>query len=65
MKSDKSYIAKNLSKIKNEIERVNQNIKLVAVSKTFSDMDVIEAYNTNQKIFGENWVQEGVRKYYL
>ncbi|SVB76546.1 uncharacterized protein METZ01_LOCUS229400 [marine metagenome] len=35
---------------------------MVAVSKTKSHTDILEAYNTGQRIFGENKVQELVEK---
>jgi len=38
-------------------------IKLVAVSKTRSDEEIMEAYNAGQRSFGENKVQELVRKW--
>lgn len=53
-------IQENLSKIKNEIPK---NVKLVAVSKTKADADIMEAYNAGHKVFGENKVQELVDKY--
>ena len=48
-------IADNLKKIKNELP---QNLSLVAVSKTKSIPEMMEAYNAGQRIFGENKVQE-------
>jgi pyridoxal phosphate enzyme (YggS family) len=42
---------------------INDNIKLVAVSKTKSEAQILEAYEINQRIFGENKVQELVQKY--
>ena len=53
-------ITENLSKIKSELP---SNVKLIAVSKTKPETDIIEAYNTGHKIFGENKVQELVDKY--
>lgn len=53
-------IQENLFKIKNELP---ENVKLVAVSKTKPDADILEAYNAGYKIFGENKVQELVDKY--
>jgi pyridoxal phosphate enzyme (YggS family) len=38
-------------------------IKLVAVSKTKSNADIMEAYLAGQRMFGENKVQELVRKW--
>ena len=54
-------IAANISAIKGETERAN--VKLIAVSKTKSAEDVMEAYAAGQRIFGENLVQELVDKY--
>jgi len=38
-------------------------VKLIAVSKTKSNEEIMEAYRTGQRIFGENKVQELVRKW--
>jgi hypothetical protein len=54
-------IAANLSKLKKELE--TYDVKLVAVSKTKSNEEIMEAYNAGQKVFGENQVQELVDKY--
>lgn len=53
-------IASNIAEIKSGIPEV---IKLVAVSKTKPNEDILEAYRFGIKIFGENKVQELVRKY--
>jgi hypothetical protein len=53
-------ILENLSKIKNKLP---ENVKLIAVSKTRPEADILEAYNAGHKIFGENKVQELVDKY--
>ncbi len=53
-------IAANIEKIKQELD---QNIKLIAVSKTKPVETLMEAYHSGQKIFGENKVQELVGKY--
>ena len=52
-------IKENLHLIK---QKLPKNVCLVAVSKTQSNDDIIKAYNTGQKIFGENKVQELIRK---
>ena len=54
-------ITANISVIKGETERAN--VRLIAVSKTKSSEDIMEAYATGQRIFGENLVQELVDKY--
>lgn len=55
-----SMVVENLRKIKSSIP---ENIKLVAVSKTKPESDILEAYNSGHNIFGENKVQELTRKY--
>lgn len=52
-------IAGNISLIKSQLP---SSVKLVAVSKTKPVSDVMEAYNTGQKCFGENRVQEMLNK---
>lgn len=52
---------KKYYKILKECEE--HNISLVAVSKTKSKEDILALYNENQRIFGENKVQELVGKY--
>jgi len=54
-------ITDNLKKLKTEIESVK--VKLVAVSKTKPIVDLQEAYDLGQRIFGENQVQELADKY--
>jgi len=53
-------IASNIQKIKSEIL---ETATLVAVSKTKPNKAILEAYNTGQRIFGENKVQELAQKY--
>ncbi len=52
-------ITNNLKSIKKNIPT---NVKLVAVSKTKSNADILEAYNAGQRVFGENKVQELKKK---
>ncbi len=40
-----------------------EKVKLVAVSKTKPNHQILELYNVGQKVFGENKVQELVSKY--
>lgn len=54
-------IAANLTKLKKELD--SYNAKLIAVSKTKSNEEIMEAYNAGQRVFGENQVQELVDKY--
>ena len=42
---------------------IGKSVKLVAVSKTKSNEEIMEAYEAGQKIFGENKVQELISKY--
>ncbi|MGV3509986.1 MAG: YggS family pyridoxal phosphate-dependent enzyme [Sphingobacteriaceae bacterium] len=54
-------IAANLTKLKKELD--SYDAKLIAVSKTKSNEEIMEAYNAGQRVFGENQVQELVDKY--
>ncbi|MFC4219998.1 YggS family pyridoxal phosphate-dependent enzyme [Flagellimonas marina] len=53
-------IKDNLTSIKNELPK---GVTLVAVSKTKPNEDILEAYNTGHRVFGENKVQEMVAKW--
>jgi hypothetical protein len=53
-------IENNLNRI---ISSLPVGVKLVAVSKTKSNEEILEAYQTGQRMFGENKVQELVRKW--
>lgn len=53
-------VAENIQKIK---ENLPETVTLVAVSKTQPNKAIIEAYQTGQRVFGENKVQELVAKY--
>ena len=50
-------------KIKEIHDSIDKDITLVAVSKTKSNKEILEAYNAGQKVFGENKVQEMTKKY--
>ncbi len=52
-------VIENLHLIK---QTIPQSVCLIAVSKTQSNNDILKAYNTGQKNFGENKVQELVQK---
>lgn len=54
-----SSIAHNIQVIKSQLP---SSVRLVAVSKTKPAEAVLEAYNSGQRIFGENRVQEIVSK---
>ena len=53
-------IKENIQKINSEIK--NSNATLIAVSKFKSNEDILEAYNTGIRDFGENHVQELIKK---
>jgi pyridoxal phosphate enzyme (YggS family) len=53
-------IAQNLKQIR---ETLPPHVELVAVSKTKTDAEILEAYKAGQRVFGENKVQEMVRKW--
>jgi pyridoxal phosphate enzyme (YggS family) len=53
-------IQENLLKIKSSLP---ENVTLVAVSKTKPVVDLMEAYNAGQRIFGENKIQEMTEKW--
>ena len=54
-----SEIAKNIISLRQSLP---DSVKLVAVSKTRSVTDIMEAYNAGQRCFGENRVQEILNK---
>ena len=45
------------------IADIPENVKLVAISKTKSAEDIMMAYETGQRLFGENKIQEMSAKY--
>ena len=53
-------IKTNLNAIK---ESLPDHVTLVAVSKTKSQDDIMEAYNSGQRVFGENKIQEMAQKW--
>jgi len=53
-------IAENLKRIKNSLP---SGVHLVAVSKTKSESEIMEAYEAGHRIFGENKIQEMVAKW--
>lgn len=52
-------IAENISRFRAELP---ENVRLVAVSKTKSNEEIMEAYQAGQRIFGENKIQDMVAK---
>ena len=53
-------VSNNILKI---ISDIPENVKLVAISKTKSSEDIMIAYETGQRVFGENKIQEMSAKY--
>ena len=57
-------MAVNIERYKEIVaELLKQNITLVAVSKTKPNQDISDLYNSGQRDFGENYVQELVDKH--
>jgi hypothetical protein len=54
-----SFITENISILKHQLP---SSVKLIAVSKTKTVNDIIEAHNAGQRYFGENRVQELLNK---
>jgi len=54
-----SDIAANIKKLGKELPA---GVRIVAVSKTKPVSDILEAYNSGQRVFGENRVQELLQK---
>ncbi len=52
-------IGKNITEI---LKSLPAGVRLVAVSKTKPNSDILEAYNVGQRIFGENKVQDLTQK---
>lgn len=62
-------IAERLKSVQETLEqttldahRPSNSVKLLAVSKTKPVSDIVLAYEAGQRLFGENYVQEGVEK---
>ena len=53
-------IGKNITSL---LEKLPATVELVAVSKTKSNKEILEAYNAGQRKFGENKIQDMTRKY--
>src|SRR5690606_15112586 len=54
-------IAANIESLQIDLKPIG--VTLIAVSKTKSNEEIMEAYNAGQRQFGENLVQEMVEKY--
>jgi len=53
---------KGIDQAATSAHRPPNSVKLLAVSKTKPVSDIMEAYEAGQRMFGENYVQEGVEK---
>lgn len=53
-------IAENTTKL---LQEIPDHVQLVAVSKTKSNAEIMEAYQAGQRVFGENKIQEMAAKY--
>ncbi|MCG9970284.1 YggS family pyridoxal phosphate-dependent enzyme [Christiangramia crocea] len=53
-------ISENIKQYKDEL---SEGVKLVAISKTKPNEDILEAYRAGQRIFGENKIQEMTDKW--
>ncbi len=56
-------ILNNLISIQKEIQQINSNTKIIAVSKTFSLEKIKPIIDSNHTHFGENKVQEALEKW--
>ncbi len=57
-----AHAQKMIAQTINEAHRPANSVKLLAVSKTKPVSDLRQAYDSGQRLFGENYVQEGVEK---
>ena len=53
-------IAENIHKI---VSNTPKNVKLIAISKTKTNHDIMKAYESGQRLFGENKIQEMSSKF--
>ncbi len=53
-------IAENIHKI---VSNIPKNVKLIAISKTKTNHDIMKAYESGQRLFGENKIQEMSSKF--
>jgi len=53
-------IAENIHKI---VSNTPKNVKLIAISKTKTNNDIMKAYESGQRLFGENKIQEMSSKF--
>jgi hypothetical protein len=52
----------SLVKATDKAHRATNSVQLLAVSKTKPVSDIVQAYKAGHRLFGENYVQEGVEK---
>ena len=55
-------IKKNILQSEKKFNRKKNSVKLMAVSKTQSTQNILEAYDAGQRDFGENYIQESIEK---
>ena len=53
-------IAENIHKI---VSNIPKNVKFIAISKTKTNNDIMKAYESGQRLFGENKIQEMSSKF--
>jgi len=53
-------ITENIHKI---VSNIPKNVKLIAISKTKTNQDIMKAYESGQRLFGENKIQEMSSKF--
>ena len=53
----------NIKFLKKEVDSVNKNINIIAISKTFPISEIMPLINGGHQHFGENKVQEAVEKW--
>ena len=53
-------ITENIHKI---VSNIPKNVKLIAISKTKTNNDIMKAYESGQRLFGENKIQEMSSKF--
>ncbi len=56
------YVQKTIQDATSNAQRNTDSVQLLAVSKTKSVSDITQAYKHGQRMFGENYIQEGVSK---
>ncbi|KMY85061.1 Hypothetical protein BUMB_04128c [Candidatus Paraburkholderia calva] len=55
-------VRQRIAKAAHDVSRDASSVMLLAVSKTFPAEDVRAAFDAGQRVFGENYVQEGIAK---